>query len=175
MPSIDWPPEQCQALREFFAGGESFAGIARAINAKFNTDYSRSAAIGRARRMGLVGPARSKELPRPQRTDAPRLRLMPERRRIAPWPVMPDFEKSEPVKLRCVAIEPRHLSLLELERGDCRYPYGGDAEDEAITFCGHPGRAGSSYCTPHFHLTRKPKAPAERVAGTAMLRLVTAA
>jgi GcrA cell cycle regulator len=172
MPSTDWPPEHCQALREFFAGGESFAGIARAINAKFNTGYSRSAVIGRTRRMGLIGSARSGELPRPQRTDAPRLRLTPDRR---PWPLMPDFEKSEPVKLRCVAIEPRHLSFLELERDDCRYPYGGDAEDEAITFCGHPARPGSSYCTPHFHLTRKPKTPAERVAGTAALRLVTAA
>ncbi len=174
MPSTDWPPKHCEALREFFASGMSYAGVTRAINAKFNTDYSRSAVIGRARRMGLVGLARSGELPRPQRTNAPRLRLTSERR-IAPWPVMPDFEKSEPVKLRCVAIEPRHLSLLELERGDCRYPYGGDAENEAITFCGHPRRPGSSYCTPHFHLTRKPKTPAERVAGTAALRLVKAA
>ena len=43
-----------------------------------------------------------------------------------------------------------------LERGDCRYPYGGDEEGEAITFCGHPCRPGSSYCTPHFHLSRNP-------------------
>ena len=68
----------------------------------------------------------------------------------------------KPVKLRCVGIEPRHLSLVELEKGDCRYPYGGDEEGEAITFCGHPRRPGSSYCTPHFHLSRDPVGPPER-------------
>ena len=36
-----------------------------------------------------------------------------------------------PMTLRCVEIEPRHLSLMELEAGDCRYPYGGDVEGEA--------------------------------------------
>ena len=72
-----------------------------------------------------------------------------------------------PVKLRCVGIEPRHLSLTELERGDCRYPYGGDEEGEAITFCGHPRRAGSSYCSPHFHLSRNPVEPHDACSFTA--------
>ena len=58
--------------------------------------------------------------------------------------------KVEPVELRCVDVSPRHLSLVELEAGDCRYPYGGDEEGEAITFCGHPRREGSSYCAPAF-------------------------
>jgi GcrA cell cycle regulator len=31
-----------------------------------------------------------------------------------------------------------------------------DEENEAITFCGHPRRPGSSYCGPHFHLSRDP-------------------
>ena len=69
------------------------------------------------------------------------------------------FKEVVPLKLRCVDIEPRHLSLIELERGDCRYPYGGDEENEAITFCGHPRRPGSSYCSPHFHLSRDPVEP----------------
>jgi GcrA cell cycle regulator len=79
------------------------------------------------------------------------------------------------VELRCVEIDPRHLSLTELERDDCRYPYGGDEEGEAITFCGHPRRHGSSYCTAHFHLTRGPGAASERAAATVSLRLVDAA
>jgi GcrA cell cycle regulator len=70
---------------------------------------------------------------------------------------------------------PRHLSLLELEDGDCRYPYGGDAEGEAITFCGHPRREGSSYCASHFHLTSGPGTASERSAGKVVLRLVEAA
>jgi GcrA cell cycle regulator len=74
-----------------------------------------------------------------------------------------------------VEIEPRHLSLVELERGDCRYPYGGDSEGEAITFCGHPRRPGSSYCTPHFHLSRNPDLLSEQAASKASLRVVEAA
>jgi GcrA cell cycle regulator len=88
---------------------------------------------------------------------------------------MPNFERAEPVALRCVGVDPRHLSLLDLEREDCRYPYGGDEEGEAITFCGHPRRKGSSYCTPHFHLTCDPGALPEPAVSTAPLRLVDAA
>jgi GcrA cell cycle regulator len=75
---------------------------------------------------------------------------------------MPVFERTETAPLRCVEILPRHLSLVELEPGDCRYPYGGDAEGEAITFCGHRRRLGSSYCAPHLYLTREPAATPER-------------
>ena len=59
--------------------------------------------------------------------------------------LMPMFDREETAKLRCVEIDPRHLSLMDLEPGDCRYPYGGDEEGEAITFCGQPQRRGTSY------------------------------
>lgn len=60
MQSFDWPAEHCTALREHFVRGLSFAQIAAAINATFGTAYTRSAAIGRARRMGLTRQDRSK-------------------------------------------------------------------------------------------------------------------
>jgi GcrA cell cycle regulator len=151
----DWPAEHSAALREFFAKGMSHAESAKAINAKFGTAYSRSAAIGKAKRMGLAGTGRQDVSPPPQAIQ-PRLRDRRERRIPQPRRPMPTFESVEAVKLRCVEIDPRHLSLIELERGDCRYPYGGDEEGEAITFCGHPQRHGSSYCMAHFHLTRCP-------------------
>ena len=81
------------------------------------------------------------------------------------------LKRAAALKLRCVGIVPRHLSLLELEPGDCRYPYGGEAEGEAITFCGHPRREGSSYCVSHFHLTSSPGTASERIAGKVPLRL----
>jgi GcrA cell cycle regulator len=87
----------------------------------------------------------------------------------------PVAEHPEPAKLRCVGISPRLLSLVELEAGDCRYPYGGDREGEAISFCGHPCFRGSSYCAPHFHLTRAPAIESERPTGPFALRLVQAA
>jgi GcrA cell cycle regulator len=177
MELSNWAPEHSDALRELIARGMSFSEAARAINSRFSTSYSRSAALGRARRLGLgpddrlqpsmpTKPAGLHEIAEPRAGDFRTLAL--------PWPT-PVFKEIKPVKLRCVAIEPRHLSLIELERGDCHYPYGGDKEGEAITFCGHPRRPGSSYCTPHFHLSRDPIVPAERAVSTVSLRVVEVA
>ena len=187
MQSTNWAPEHSDALREYLVRGMSYSEIADAINAKFKTVYSRNAAIGRAKRMGLAGPDRPdgpdrrKDLPKhwpmlAPKAQAARLHKLRERYHSEFMRPMPIFEAAEPVKLRCVEIDPRHLSLIELEAGDCRYPYGGDEDGEAITFCGHPRRQGSSYCAPHFHLTRSPGTASERAAaGTASLRLVEAA
>jgi GcrA cell cycle regulator len=176
MQSTDWPSEHSEALREYLARDMSFSEAARALNAKFGTAYSRSAAIGRAKRMGFAGPDRldnlSKAVPttRSPHLERPRERHVPE-----PLQRIPVFERVKMEELRCVEIDPRHLCLLDLERGDCRYPYGGDGEGEAITFCGHQRRPGSSYCGPHFHLTRGLGTASERAVRTVPLRLVAVA
>jgi GcrA cell cycle regulator len=79
------------------------------------------------------------------------------------------------VKLRCVGVQPRLIPLDQLDREDCRYPYGGEKDGEEITFCGHPCQPGSSYCTPHAGLTRRSGAASARVAGPVVLRLISAA
>jgi GcrA cell cycle regulator len=176
MQLTDWAPEHCDALREYLAKGMSYSKAAKAINAKFGTAYSRSAAIGRGRRMGLAGPEKpvgSRRVPR--RAGPPRLGKSRKRRAAEPVQPKPVFACAEPVKLRCVGIKPRLLSLVDLEAGDCRYPYGGEKDGEAITFCGNPRRQGSSYCTPHFHLTRAVGTASDRSAGSVVLRLVEAA
>lgn len=180
MQSTSWPAEHCDALREYLAKGMSYSKIADAINAKFDTCYSRNAALGRAKRMGLAGPEQLRDgfAHWPKRSPrAKASRLQPPRERHVPEFLrpMPVLERVEQPELRCVEIVPRHLALIELEAGDCRYPYGGDEEGEAISFCGHPRREGSSYCAPHFHLTRGPDTAWERAAGAASLRLVEAA
>ena len=182
MQSWSWAPQHCDALREFVAAGLSFSEAATALNEKFGTTYTRSAVIGRAKRMKLAVRAR------PRVARGPR---MPRRRSAAPGTkgnvakqadaggvsrdAAPLTRRTEPVKLRCVGVRPRLLSFDELAEGDCRYPYGGDRDGEAITFCGHPRFRDTSYCAPHFHLTRGPRIEAERPAGPFMLRLVEAA
>jgi GcrA cell cycle regulator len=179
MQSTNWATEHSDALREYLAKGMSYSEIADAINARFKAAYSRNAAIGRAKRMGLAGPDRRKDLPKhwptPPKVQQPQPRKLREHYAPEFMRPMPIFERAETVKLRCVEIDSRRLSLTDLERDDCRYPYGGDEEGEAITFCGHPRRQGSSYCAPHFHLTRGPGTASERAAGTVLLRLVEAA
>ena len=176
MEPFNWASEHSDALRELIALRLSCSEAAAAINRKFGTFYTRNAVLSRARRMGLMasGPPESSPgtisaVNRPDgvRPAEPRLSWL-----HRPMPV---FERTETELLRCVAIEPRHLLLVDLERGDCHYPYGGDEEGEAITFCGHPRRPGSSYCTPHFHLSRGPVAPLERAAQIVRLRVIETA
>jgi GcrA cell cycle regulator len=173
MEPTNWAPEHSAALRDYLVDGMSYAEIARAINAKFNTSYSRNATLGRARRMGLAGSGQPREAAgQPSKSRQMSLHHLRERFASAAKWFVPVFERVELPKLRCVAIEPRHISLIELEAGDCRYPYGGDEEGEPITFCGHPRREDSSYCTAHFHLTCGPDAQPERSVSTAPLRIV---
>jgi GcrA cell cycle regulator len=181
--SFRWEPEHCEELRQLLAKGASYLGAADAINAKFRTCFTRSAAIGRARRMGIAErrPALPGQNQRPPREttgrpaiERPALALESGRSEFR-WPFrVPVFKRTAPIRLRCVEVDPRHLSLLELGRNDCRYPYGGDAEGDAITFCAHPRRKGSSYCTAHFHLTNNPIIPPELAISKASLRLVNA-
>lgn len=176
MQSSTWPSQHCQALREFRTLGLSYAEIARALNAKFGTSYTRNAALGRGKRMGLGGPERPgpRTMRQTQVKPSKPLKLR-QRQASEPAPVMPAPERPEPIRLRCVGIQPRLLALVDLGVQDCRYPYGGDKEGEAIAFCGHPRLEGSSYCAPHFRLTRGFGTKSERAAAPVMLRLVEAA
>src|SRR6202161_2556892 len=173
-----WEEAHSVALRDCLEKGMSFAEIARALNERFGTAYPRNAAIARARRLGLSVPMReraARALNKPKKADARRIRELRARKVAKAAPKPATFERAFTLQLRCVAITPRHLALVDLDAGDCRYPYGGDVEGEPITFCGHPRREGSSYCAPHFHLTRGPGTPAERAACAVLLRIVEAA
>ena len=180
MQANDWAPEHCRALQDYLALGMSFAEIAREINARFGTAYSRNAAISRSKRMKLTAPKRPAKPPqlrlRIKAETAPKSGEIPSQRPVRPAAApTPPVTRAEPVKLRCVGISPRLVSLIELEPSACRYLYGGDKDEEPITFCGHPQLPGSSYCAPHFHLTRGPGTEAERAVAPVVLRLVQAA
>jgi GcrA cell cycle regulator len=177
MQSFSWTAEHSAALREYVVRGMSYAEAADALNARFGTAYTRNAALGRGKRLGLVLPPRREAAPNPRKWAVMPSQVAPGKRRerdpdraMAPAAIV-----AEPVKLRCVGVRPRLVSLVDLEDGACRYPYGGDKDGEAITFCGHPRFRSSPYCAPHFQLTRGPAAEAERAAGPVVLRLVRAA
>lgn len=182
MQSFSWPPEHSAALREHVTRGMSYAEAVAAINHRFGTAYTRHAAIGRGKRMKLAAPPRLERgpglVPRSQRLpkakSGKKPGASPVGRAAESRPAPPIAERAPP-KLRCVGISPRLVSLIDLEPGQCHYPYGGDREGEAITFCGHPCLRGEVYCAPHFHLTRFPADQADRPVGPVILRLVDAA
>ncbi len=173
MVPSNWASAHSDALRDYFRMGMSFSEIGREINSRFGTAYMRNAVVGRARRMGLAAPKEVERSPTMPPQAAPPRGQTPPRGHSEPTPSA--HRPASPVKLPCVGIRPRLISLLELEPGDCRYPYGGDKDGEEITFCGHKRDPGSSYCTPHAHLTRDQETAPERTAGPVALRLVAAA
>jgi GcrA cell cycle regulator len=176
MEAFIWAPEHSDALRDCLSRGMSYGQAASAINARFGTEFTRNAAIGRAKRLGLKTASVRKVLPsrrRPARwgESAPN----PPQKIIRPAAPPPVPEPVKPVKLRCVGIKPRLLAFADLEPGDCRYPYGGEREGEAYAFCGHPRIPHSSYCRPHHALTHGLGTVSERMAVPVTLRLVKAA
>jgi GcrA cell cycle regulator len=149
MGVVAWSEEQSQFLRDLIGNGASFAVAAAEINARFNTNFTRNAAIGRAQRIGLCSV-------RPRVTAK---REKPARRRplkTAAGPrIVPVRPVRETIEVRCAEVEPLRLSLADLQPHNCRYPYG----DRAITFCGHAKSEGSSYCLPHKFLCTQERRP----------------
>ncbi len=140
-----WPDDHADALGANIRAGLSFSQNAAAINAKFGTNYSRNSCIGKAKRLGLCQPAPKKEL-RVKR-DAIEHRL---ERRQRTKDIRSRLYQPEPLPTpKIVDVVPLHLNLLDLDPGQCRFPYG----DGPFTFCACPQFAGGPYCEPHLALT----------------------
>lgn len=149
--NVRWPDTHTEALRSAMIAGCSFSQAAIRLNELFGTAYSRNAAIGKAGRLGISFAPKDKPKTKPK-SYKPRARIAKPRA----------FETIEPeqVELRCAEIEPRNVSLSDLGPDECRYAYG----DGPFLFCGHPKLDDTSYCGPHYDLTRnKPRTNSEAV------------
>ncbi len=144
-----WPDELVERLKALFAADRlSCSGIATELG----HGLTRNAVIGKLARLGL---RRHRErhsgirIINPQdrrpRQNRPRLRIVANGGGGSR--IMESVERG-PLKLRAVEIVPLNLDLDALNSQTCRYPYG----DGPFHFCGHPVRAGSSWCAPHHAL-----------------------
>ena len=142
-----WTDERVEALREFMRdNGASHSTVAAQMSEKFHCAYSRNAVLGKAARLGIPSnnPPRSRHHLKSKATEPAVTVRRP--RYPKPPPVT-----AEPAALRSVDVTPRHISLLELKSGECRWPYGDVAP---FTYCGNPVLTGS-YCGPHHYLSRR--------------------
>lgn len=150
-----WSPEIDADLSNLIGAGISYSQAATILNAKFGTSFTRNALIGRASRLGGYVARR----PKPSPEERAARKLAAERRRnekrrqtrrafgCTPRRAIPRPEREITV-LRCAAIEPHHVSIIEVT--GCRWPYG----DNPFTFCNHPkDESHPSYCTAHFNLS----------------------
>ena len=131
-----WEGAHSAALRELVDKGVTFSEIARLLNERFGTAYTRNATIGRGTAHGALaaGAAGFRWGVSGAETRRYQARQQKVRPHPASSPAKPSTQQRAAVlQLRCVAITPRHLALVDLEPSDCRYPYGGEAEGEPIT------------------------------------------
>jgi len=150
MQIVAWTEDRIADLTRLYSEGYSCSQIAHEIGGT-----TRNAVIGKIHRLRLPTPEnkirraapRAPREPKEPRLHTPRVRIIAANGNSNALRVVQVTETAQR-KLRCVEIEPRNLSLLDLGPGECRYPYG----DASITFCGHPAVAGSSYCRPHHDL-----------------------
>lgn len=140
--AVKWLPPHDEMLRKLHDEGRSSSQVAASINKEFSTDYSRNAVIGRKHRLGIRETMKRKPKPAKPRVFA---------KKPPPAPVQPKPDH-EAVVLRCIEIEPRMVRFLDLEPGDCKYPYG----DSDFRFCGHRAEEGRAYCWGHLELSRGP-------------------
>ncbi len=152
----NWPDTHVAMLREHHAAGIACSASADLINERYGTDYSRNAVIGKRNRLGLGGgsddPTRSAPV-RVPRAKKPWRQAGP--REPKQQPPRPQF-KQEAGGLRSVATDFRHLDLLELETGLCKWPAG---DGPAFTFCGcavFNNINALPYCAPHYALATRP-------------------
>lgn len=131
MAAEDWTPDRIAMLRRLCAEGLSFDTIGGLMG------ISRSAAIGKAKRLGIQKfPAKPSPRQRPVTACGKRI-------------LTPRIVTSEPVKAADDAPAPLMVPLLDLEPNMCRWPCG-DPRDPAFGFCGHEARTGSSWCEHHY-------------------------
>lgn len=166
-PALDkWPEEHSDLLTEPVTENKiSFRNMVSAINEKFSTSYTRSAMIGRARRLGLCKavtrrcPDEYKERTRKrydkhnkqrriERTHRPKLRIVMNGGGLR---LLHSVQSNQP-DLRAVDVEPLNLTFDQLQNGDCKWPYG----DGPFLFCGHPAIEGRPYCRGHCAIAYRP-------------------
>jgi GcrA cell cycle regulator len=145
------------------------------LNVEFRTTFSRNAVIGKCKRLGLDKRGISQERQASVDVSKPRDRSgrvrIPAKPKGAGGQFRPSSVSTEIVNLRCVEVNPRLMTFLELQPNDCRFIYGnGDPSD--FRFCGHPKfnyvRNGidvqSSYCGPHYGICQGQGTASERAA-----------
>jgi GcrA cell cycle regulator len=113
---------------------------ARQIATVFKGRHTRSAVIGKCHRMGLQLTGSNKKYS----AEEARIRHI-ERERARRQTNAVRRVEAERVTVPTPEPTPYHLTVQQLQKDECRWPYG----QSPYTFCGHKKLEGSSYCPYH--------------------------
>jgi len=181
--SFKWSAESVEVLTRLNRQGQSFTEIAKAISAQFKAKVSRSAAIGKAQRIGLCGSkedARQLQLRRgaERRTvlgitkrepraptvkkSAPNPTGANSTRTYKPLPVMTISQRE--TYLDAIANEPKTISHPGF--GGCRWPLYRAADDGQVLMCCN-AREVAPYCADHTRFAFQKLRSADQIAADA--------
>jgi GcrA cell cycle regulator len=155
MTTETWTPERVEQLRSSVVNGLTCSQIAAQIG------VTRNAVIGKIHRLGLSPgrPPGASERSCPPRVRQPRAVASQRRLLRLMW--------SEGAPVADAAASPAAVdsaqpcSLLDLDRGKCRWPINGTACDRGagdFVFCGNAAVDGFSYCAGHARMAYRPAA-----------------
>jgi GcrA cell cycle regulator len=148
-PGFRWPDEHVKRLRELASAGISYGYIARILNHEFKTTYTRNAAIGRAKRAGMLG-HRRREASDIRAASAIAAKIAARNRREAKKALRKGPpEKPEPLPTQQI-YDVARIKFDDLDHRHCKWGVG-DPKDPAFGFCGLARVNGSPYCGPHKH------------------------
>ena len=135
-----WREDISAALREYVESKSySYEKIAALINERFGTTYKRNALIGRAGRMGLSNPHKTKETKKRVRHSKNKasghivFRIVASNGNSNSMRVVQTVV-ADRAALRCIEVVPLNISFMELTDKTCKYAYG----ESDFVFCGHP-------------------------------------
>lgn len=163
-----WQQEATDLLIEHYKTGVTASASAKLINAKFGTQYTRNAIIGKRDRVGLgrANPIQSQMMRDPlakAALDAERRRKRAERlakleqaeRSKQRQREIQRLREAEALAAKIDAVAPVKPfaksttdAIMSLKFRSCRYPIGGVGADD-FHFCCEPQAENSSYCATH--------------------------
>ena len=153
-----WTPERVEQLRSSVVNGLTCSQIAAQIG------VTRNAVIGKIHRLGLSPgrPPGASTRPCPPRARQPRAAASQQRRMLRLM-----WSEGAPVADAAASLaavdSAQPCSLLDLDRGKCRWPINGTACDGGngsgdFVFCGNAAVDGFSYCAGHARMAYRPAA-----------------
>lgn len=145
----DWTDGRIELLRALFPTGQSSATMAREINAKTGSEFSRNAVIGKMGRIGLTRPKKDVTArPRKPRVRKPHGFAV----HNGDWRGGPSLPSS-PVPPPVVFTTEHKCGFFALGNTSCRWPlWEGDEPHDARFYCGTPEAdfdGGQPWCDGH--------------------------
>ena len=140
-----WDNENIDLLQKLVAEKLSALEIANAMSRKTLFTYTRNAIIGKVRRLGLALLGGDNK-PNPVIRTPPKRKYNP----VTALKLKPPPSKSPTIE--DVVANPKRLSILEMQRGQCYWPtsLAFDQPSKDIRFCGHKTEDGeATWCPAH--------------------------